>query len=392
MSLWRRPSGIFESHIMVDGVRYRKSTGTANKRLAEKIDRKHEEELLAKRFQVEEQNFNPEMKFAELATRFLASSPKAWHLERLKIILPYFSGMEIGCISKGVVQRYRAHRHSQRKLTETTVNRDIESLRHILYWAVDEGIIAQNPLSRLKLEKPRRKKRPVMSVEEEEKLLSASAPHLKKINFFALDTGMRRGEILSQEGKDIDLTRRVIVVTHSKTAGGECREIPMTQRVFELLSAKPLSEGRIFTYEGQPINRIKTAWKAAVRRAGIRQFRFKDLRATFNSRLIEAGVIKDVRKELMGHSRNEDTNDLYSHIELPLLRDAIERLEEWRTKELQKLSKEGNEKAGRAETHESSTRPSSKRGGPACDQSSAAYEGNEARQFQAGAQTPPTVH
>src|SRR5262249_26451361 len=52
-------------------------------------------------------------------------------------------------------------------------------------------------------------------------------------------------------------------------------------------------------------------------------------RSSFNSRLIEAGVIKDVRKELMGHSRNEDTNDLYSHIELPILREAIEKLEQW---------------------------------------------------------------
>lgn len=334
MSLWCRPSGVYESHIMVDGVRYRLSTGTANKRLAEKIDRKHEEDLLARRFQVEEHEFRPEMKFAELATRFTGSgAAKPWHVERLKIVLPYFAGMEIGHIGKGVVQRYRAHRHSQRKLTETTINRDLECLRRILYWAVDEGYLPANPLARLKLEKPRRKKRPVMSLREEEKLLAKSAPHLRKINIIAADTGMRKGEILNQEGKDIDLERRVIVVTRSKTAGGECREIPMTQRVFKLLSEEPLPEGLIFTYEGKPIHRIKTAWKAAVRRAGIRPFRFKDLRATFNSRLIEVGVIKDVRKELMGHSRNEDTNDLYSHIELPLLRAAIQSLEEWRERQ-----------------------------------------------------------
>src|SRR6185437_16868441 len=103
----------------------------------------------------------------------------------------------------------------------------------------------------------------------------------------------------------------------------------MTQRLYELVSAEPLPEGPIFTHKGKQIHRIKTAWKTAVRKAGIRPFRFKDLRSTFNSRLIEAGVIKDVRKELMGHSRNEDTNDLYSHIELPVLREAIEKLEAW---------------------------------------------------------------
>lgn len=343
MSLWRRESGVYESHIMMDGVRYRKSTGTTNKRLAQAIDRKNEEELLASRFQVEARDYQPGMKFAELATRFLADgSSKAWHKERLNMTLPYFANHEIGTINKALIKQYRAHRHSQKKLTETTVNRDVECLRHILYWAVDQGILPANPLARLRLEKPRRKKRPVMSVADELKIIKSSAAHLRKIVICALDTGMRRGEILTQAWEDIDFPRRVISVTHSKTAEGEHREIPLTSRLFELLSKEQKREGLVFTFKGESIQRIKTAWKGALKRAKVQHYRFKDLRSTFNSRLIEAGVIKDVRKELMGHSRNEDTNDLYSHIELPLLREAIRKLEEWREAELQKLAKEVN--------------------------------------------------
>jgi integrase len=340
MSLWRRPSGVYESHIMVDGVRFRKSTGTSNKRLAQSIDRKHEEELLASRFQVEQHEYKPNMKFAELATRFLAENSKKWHQERLKIFLPYFAGHEIGQITKGLAKQYRSHRHVQKKLTETTINRDIECLRHILYWAVDQGILPANPLARLQLEKPRRKKRPVMNVEDEQKIIEHSAEHLQRIIICAADTGMRRGEILSQLWQDIDFARRVISVTHSKTADGEHREIPLTKRLFELLSKSKQKEGLVFTFNDNPINRIKTAWKGALKRSKVQHYRFKDLRSTFNSRLLEAGIIKDVRKELMGHSRNEDTNDLYSHIDLPLLREAIRKLEEWREAEIQKLSKE----------------------------------------------------
>src|SRR4029077_19910281 len=103
MRLWPRPSGIYDSHVMVDGVRYRKSTGTSNKRLAEKIDRKHEEDLLAQRFQVEEHRFNPAMQFAELATRFPGSGvTNPWPRARLKIILPYLGGREIGHFRKNV--------------------------------------------------------------------------------------------------------------------------------------------------------------------------------------------------------------------------------------------------------------------------------------------------
>jgi len=341
VSLWRRPSGVYESHIMMDGVRYRKSTGTTNKRLAQSIDRKHEEELLSRRFQVEAQDFNPSMKFAELATRFLAQgAAKPYQRERLKMTLPYFANHEIGQINKALLRQYRAHRHSQKVLTETTVNRDVQALRHIFYWAVDEGILPANPLARLHLEKPRRKKRPVMSVADEMKVIEGAALHLQKIIICALDSGMRRGEILTQVWEDIDFSRRIISVTHSKTAGGEHREIPLTARLFDLLSKEQQKEGLIFTFKEQSIQRIKTAWKGALKRAKIQAYRFKDLRSTFNSRLIEAGVIKDVRKELMGHSRNEDTNDLYSHIELPLLREAIRKLEEWREGELQKLAKE----------------------------------------------------
>jgi integrase len=369
---------------MIDGVRYRKSTGSSNKRLAEKVDRKHEEELLARRFQVEEHAFDPGMKFAELATRFIASGvAKPWIKERLDIILPYFAGIEIGHINKGVVQRYRAHRHSQKKLTETTINRDLECLRRVLYWGVDEGYLPSNPLARLNLEKARRKKRPVMSVAEEQLLLKASAPHLSRITLCALDTGMRRGEILNQQGGDIDLARRVIAVTKSKTPGGESREIPMTQRLYELLSAESLPEGPIFTHKGKPIHRIKTAWKSAIRRAGIRPFRFKDLRSTFNSRLIEAGVIKDVRKELMGHSRNEDTNDLYSHIELPLLREAIAKLEVWHSKQMKPPDKEVNSKADGRETDRGDAGTHAQRDSIACDPGTGSSQGDTAEEFPA---------
>jgi integrase len=66
-----------------------------------------------------------------------------------------------------------------------------------------------------------------MSLEDEARLLQAAAPHLQKIIICALDTGMRRGEILSQRWEDVDFSRWLLYVTRSKTAGGESREIPL---------------------------------------------------------------------------------------------------------------------------------------------------------------------
>jgi integrase len=320
----------FSISIWVDGVRHLKSTGTTNRREAENIEREFREELNRRRHQIREAS--PDMTFADLAARFLADgSPRPYHLDRLKVLLPHFGECPIGNISKPSVREFRAARHKEKQLTETTLNRDIEVLRHLLYWAVDEGFIAANPLSRIRFPKQRRKPRPILNLAEETKLLDAAAPHLRQIIVAALDSGMRRGELLAQLMEHIDFNRRVLLVTHSKTPGGEAREIPLTARLTELLVTlshqKP--EGLVLTFKGRPIYNIKTAWKAAVRRAGIRYFRFHDLRHTFNTRLMEAGVMQDVRKALMGHSSGEEVNSLYTHVELPVKREAIRKLEAW---------------------------------------------------------------
>lgn len=327
MSLYKR-GGVYWSYIWQDGIRYARSTGTNKIRKAQDFDRNHKTELELKKLRPAE--LNPEMTFGELFARFLADGEvKPFHIDRSKAFLPYFADKAIGSITKNEIIRYRKERHKQKSLSETTLNRDVEVIRHVLFWAVEERILPANPLARSRLPRARRIKRPIISIQEEEQLLSAAAPHLKRIIIAAADTGMRRGEILSQRWEDIDFFRRVLVVTKSKTAEGESRELPLTNRLFQMLFAEKKASGLVFTFGPDSIRSIKTAWKTAIRKSGVRQFRFKDLRTTFNSRLIEAGIIKDVRMELMGHSRNEDTNDLYSQIELPLLREAIAKLESW---------------------------------------------------------------
>src|ERR1019366_3779257 len=122
----------------------------------------------------------------------------------------------------------------------------------------------------------------------------------------ALDTGLRRGELLSLLWEDVDLCRNLLSVSHSKTAGGEQREVPLTDRMRCMLAVSQKPSGLVLTFKDRPISRIKTAWKAALRRSEIRPLRFHDLRHCFATRLLELGVIADVRKALMGHSLGDD--------------------------------------------------------------------------------------
>lgn len=354
MALYKR-GNVYWSYIYIDGVRHAKSTGTGNRKLAEQIDQRFKEELNLARLGIAQPQ--PEMPFGVLAARFLAEgNPKPYHLDRLKVLLPYWSETAIGRITRAAARDYRAARHAAKSISDTTVNRDLEALRHMLFWAVDEGLLLTNPLSRVQMIRRRPVPRLVVSVEEEDKLLATAASHLAKIIVVALDTGMRRGEIFSQRWEHIDFSRRILYVTHSKTVGGEAREIPLTVRLFNQLSGDREREGLVFTYGGHGIRKIKTAWKAAIRRAGLRYFRFHDLRHTFNTRLMEAGVSQDVRKVLMGHSTRGETNAIYTHVELPTKRLAIEKLERWTAEQRQALSKPEEGEHGRS--------PANNRGDP----------------------------
>jgi integrase len=307
------------------------------------LEQRFREELHTKRFQLP--NLKPEMQFGELYGRFLAEGEvKPHHRDRAKMFLPFFSEMPIGQITRNDIARYRKHRHDehrrkqekedQKRLSETTINRDIEVIRHLLFWAADEGFITANPIARIRMVRERGQRRPVMSVADEMKLLEACSKHLRQIVIMALDTGMRRGELLNQLIGDVDFERNLLSVTHSKTAEGEHRLVPMTSRVRALLDERRELSGLIFSNAGKPIRSLKTGWAAALRRAGLPRTRFHDLRHTFNSRLVEVGVIADVRKMLMGHSGGGDVHSLYTHVELPVLRRALQLLDLWHAQQV----------------------------------------------------------
>jgi integrase len=350
---------VWWSYFYVDGIRHQSSTGTSNKKRAETIEAKLKEEVNDRRFQIVQAD--PTMTFGELAARFIASgSVRPHHIYQLRTLLPYFADCPVLRLTKSLTEEFRKTRHASKTLKESTVNRGLSVLRHILYWAVDEQLIAANPLTRLRMARERRIRRQVLSVAEEQMLLGVAKGHLHAMTVAALDTGMRRGEITGQRWEDIDFSRKLLFVTRSKTPEGESREIPLTNRLHELLLKSHQPEGLIIAYRGKPVRIVKRAWKNALKNAQIRHVRFHDLRHTFNTRLMEAGVMQEVRMALMGHSSGARVHSTYTHIELPVKREAIRKLEQWKIHQLEQL-KEQQEKEttdARTETDRSESGPS----------------------------------
>jgi integrase len=224
-------------------------------------------------------------------------------------------------------------RNGSKTVSDATINRDLTTLSRLFQWGVEEGFLPTRPVIRLPLEPERRSPRPVITLTEEQQLLSVASDHLKAIITAALDTGMRRSEILLQRVEHLDLARKVVMVSKSKTLGGENREIPLTGRLGDILASLHHKGGVVFLYKGCSIRSIKTAWKTAVERAGIRPFRFHDLRHAFASRMVEAGVMQEVRMSLMGHSVGPRVHSTYVHVGLAQKREAIRLLEDWARKQ-----------------------------------------------------------
>jgi len=141
--------------------------------------------------------------------------------------------------------------------------------------------------------------------EEEQRLLNASLPWLRKIIIFALNTGARQNEILSLKWSEVDLFRRTISILETKNK--EKKTIPINQTVLDLLKSKrkvTSISGYVFTSQaGTRINarNLLRAFYSARKRTGLEDVRFHDLRHTFATRLVQAGINLYVVKELLGH-------------------------------------------------------------------------------------------
>jgi integrase len=213
-----------------------------------------------------------------------------------------------------------------RTVTPSTVNRELAVLRHLLRLAEEWGDLDKVPRIRMAKEPEGRLR--FLTEEEIVRLLQACEtsrnPYLGAIVTVALNTGMRKGEILGLSWERVDFARGVLLLEHTKS--GRRRELPMNQAVYAALSALPgpKAEGLVFRKaNGAAWGNIRTAFERALVEAKITDFRFHDLRHTYASWMVMRGrSLKEVQ-ELLGHQ--EFTMTLrYAHLSPDRLREAVE--------------------------------------------------------------------
>lgn len=337
------PRGLFEK---VPGsgtwwIRYADSTGRIRrekagaKGAAITLYRKRKTEALQGR-KLPENLRRPRVSFAEIAQDALSHSkahkvPDAyridhWHMET---ILGWFRERVAEEITPQDIERKLAALAEEGR-KPATVNRYRALLSLVFSLAQRNGKLSTNPVRQVKRRKENNERVRFLEPEEEKKLrdkiIELSPEHEPEFDL-ALHTGMRRGEQYRLRWQDVDLKRGILTITRSKHGEARRIQINSTARA-ALLKLRQRSAGVGYVcpgYEGPRTRDWREWFEDALKAAKIANFRWHDLRHTFASRLVMAGVPLRAVQVLLGHKRIETTLR-YSHLGEAHLHEAVERL------------------------------------------------------------------
>lgn len=281
----------------------------------------------------------------------------------IKNLVAFFGHKRIGEITKGDLTAYKGWRIKQgdrrgngadlpakerKPVKLSTVNRDLATMRHMLKKAIDEGWITKDVFKGSNaIDKDAELARTRTLTANEEMLLLGSCsgtrcityrrkgkvitakieadnPYLKAVILLALDSGMRRGEILKLCWEDVDFENGIVYVrgTHTKTQ--KSRVVPLTDRVAAgLRNLEGFAErGKVF-----PFSDFKKSWSTALKIAGIDDLTFHDLRRTAITRWQREGVAMGIAAEIAGHARLETTRKHYTSThDLSIVRDVAAKI------------------------------------------------------------------
>ena len=335
MGLYKKNSSQFYwMSFRVNSRRIFESTETTNKKMAEKIYAKRLTEITEGKWFPNEAR---KRTFEEVKERYMAEHSKIYKTLKssrrdegaFKCLSNIFGSLMLAEITSAKISDYQSLRIRE-GVKPATILRELSILRHAINLAVQWEWVEKNPFSKVKLEQPNNKIERWITIEEEKRLLDASLPWLKDIIIFALNTGMRQDEILSLQWSQVDLFRRTVSLLITKNK--EKRTTPLNQTVYELLkdnSKVRHISGYVFPSQaGTKIdasNLLKTFYSAR-KRADLEDVRFHDLRHTFATRLVQAGVDLSVVKELLGHKSITMTMR-YAHHNPESLRHGVEVLD-----------------------------------------------------------------
>jgi integrase len=269
--------------------------------------------------------------FGEFGTRYMEyakGNKRSWLRDQQMLDLTTFFGNEgqLTDITAVDIEGYKLRRRNS--VSGSTVNRELALLKRMFNLAIDWDLFLDlNRVRRVKFFQELNIGRRVLSPDEEEKLVQNAAPFLQGLIQFALNTGLRVGELFVLPWFSVDLEEGILNVFAPKTQ--KTRAVPINSVARKILEAWALNRKNEFVFynheTGKPFVDLKAGFALACKKAGITGVTWHSLRHTFASRLLNRGADIVTVQQLLGHSTVTVTMR-YTHTNLDSKRAAVEKL------------------------------------------------------------------
>jgi site-specific recombinase XerD len=242
---------------------------------------------------------------------------------------PETKGKSLRQAVPGDVERYIARRRAD-GMSEASCNRELTFLRCVYRRAIKDGVAASSPVLPEHFFKEANQRVRYLTEDEESTLRREIGERDWPKVAVALHTGFRQANEFRLPWTDVNFAQGFVTAHHTKSR--EDYHVPMNDELRVVLRALPsrLTSSWVFPSETgetplDPKNFINRVFSPALERAGIRDFRWHDLRHTFASRLVMRGVDIRTVQELLGHKTLAMTQR-YSHLSPAHKLDAVQRL------------------------------------------------------------------
>jgi integrase len=301
MSLYKRKdSSVWWIKLSVNGRRLQKSSGTDDRKQAQELHDKLKAEL----WEQSRLGVKPGYVWQEAVLRWLQETEhKASHdsdKKHLRWLDAYLQGVRLMDIDRNKLDELVQAKKAT-GAANGTVNRMLALVRAILRKAVHEWEwLDRMPRVRL-LPEPKQRIR-FLTPEEAERLLDELPPHLAAMARFSLETGLRQANVTGLLWEQVDLARKVAWIHADQAKARRAISVPLSD-VAVLVIRQQLGQHltHVFTYQGKPLKQVNNhAWQKALKRAGIEDFRWHDLRHTWASWHVQRGTPLHVLQELGG--------------------------------------------------------------------------------------------
>ena len=324
MALYKR-DGIWWVDIRHKGKRIRKSTGTEIKDDAQRLYDQWKHELWS---QANVKSL-PNKTWMDAVVRWIDESTHKRSLVTDKIHLAWLDQFlrtqTLSEIDRDLIE-FIAKKKERSNVSLTTVNRILELIRAILNRAHKEwGWLDSTPVIRMR--KIENKRIRWLTKQEANQLLKELPSHLNEMASFTLATGLRESNVTQLKWAQIDLTKKHALIHADESKSKRPIPVPLNKQAIAILKAQ-IGKNLIyvFTYQGKPVTRCNNhAWQKALKRAGINDFRWHDLRHTWASWHVQNGTPLHELQQLGGWS-NYETVLRYAHLSSEHLRVAAERV------------------------------------------------------------------